>query len=67
MCILICFVFILLVSAMTLVHVRNFCLNKTTSERFAKAKVAHEARTSAYLGESREQSSSILNQNNEAN
>ena len=28
---------------------RNFCLNKTTSERFAKAKVVQESRTSTYL------------------
>ena len=67
MCILICFVFIMLVSAMTVVHARNFCLNKTTSERFTKAKVAHEARTSTYLSESHGQSSSILNPNDEGN
>ena len=28
---------------------RNFCLNKPTSERFAKAKVVQESRTSTYL------------------
>ena len=34
---------------LTLVQVRNFCLNKTTSERFAKAKIVQESRTSTYL------------------
>lgn len=28
---------------------RNFCANKTTSERFAKARVVQESRTSTYL------------------
>ena len=28
---------------------RNFCMGKTTSERFAKAKVVQESRTSTYL------------------
>ena len=36
-------------SLLTGVQVRNFCLNKTTSERFAKAKVVQESRTSTYL------------------
>ena len=31
------------------VQSRNFCLNKTSSERFAKAKVVQESRTSTYL------------------
>ena len=34
---------------LTGVQARNFCLNKTTSERFAKAKVVQESRTSTYL------------------
>ena len=34
---------------LTGVQLRNFCLNKTTSERFSKAKVVQESRTSTYL------------------
>ena len=34
---------------LTTVQLRNFCLNKTTSERFAKQKVVQESRTSTYL------------------
>lgn len=39
----------LLVSLLVMVQSRNFCLNKTSSERFAKAKVVQESRTSTYL------------------
>jgi len=31
------------------VQIKNFCLNKTTSERFAKVKIVQESRTSTYL------------------
>ena len=34
---------------LTGVQLRNFCLNRTTSERFGKAKVVQESRTSTYL------------------
>ena len=30
-------------------QLRNFCLNKTTSERFGRQKVVQESRTSTYL------------------
>lgn len=48
----ICGVFVVLVFLLTLVQARNFCMNKTTSERFAKAKTStSQARTSSFLSE----------------
>jgi len=49
MCLVICGTFVMLVALLTSVQARNFCMNKTTSERFAKAKVVQESRTSTYL------------------
>lgn len=48
-CLVICGTFLMLVLLLTGVQVKNFMLNKTTSERFAKAKVVQESRTSTYL------------------
>ena len=48
-CLIICGTFLMLVLLLTSVQLRNFCLAKTTSERFAKAKVVQESRTSSYL------------------
>jgi len=41
--------FLLPVMLLTAIQTRNFCLNKTTSERFAKNKNASTSRTSTYL------------------
>lgn len=53
----ICFFFLLPVSALTIVQFGNFVMNKTTSERFAKAKVSastsSSARTSSMLSMSK--------------
>ena len=40
-------------------QLRNFCLNRTTSERFGKAKVVQESRTSSYLEDSQSGSTFI--------
>ena len=44
---------------LTVVQIRNFCLNRTTSERFGKAKVVQESRTSTYLEDSQSGSTFI--------
>jgi len=48
---IICFMFITLVAMLFLVQARNFCLNKTTSERFSKTKSSNNARTTSFLSE----------------